>query len=196
MMNRRADSINRRTWVLLFILVSVTACATSAPESFHDPQMDFAALRTVAVMPFMNLTNDKLAGERVRDTFMTSLLSTGVVYVIPSGEVARGISRVAMANPADPSAEDIAKLTAMMQADAVITGVVREYGEVRSGQASAGVISVSMQMIEKETRKVVWTAATTKGGISTWDRLFGAGGRPMNELTEQAVNEIITKLLY
>jgi hypothetical protein len=153
-------------------------------------------LRSVSVMPFANLTNDKLAGERVRDTFMTSLLATGVVYVIPSGEVARGISRVRVANPADPNGEEISKLAAMLKVDAVITGVVREYREVRSGQASAGVISVSMQLLEKETRKVVWTAAATKGGISTWDRLLGGGGRPMNEITGQAVDEIINKLLY
>jgi hypothetical protein len=196
-MNRWANSIKLRTWLLCFILVSLMACATaSIPENYHDPEMDFAALRTVAVMPFANLTNDKLAGERVRDTFMTSLLSTGVVYVIPSGEVARGISRVRVANPTDPTGEEISKLAAMLQVDAVITGVVREYREVRSGQASAGVISVSMQMIEKETRKVVWTAASTKGGISTWDRLLGGGGRPMNEITGQAVDDIINKLLY
>ncbi len=196
-MNRWANCIKLRTWVLHVILVSLMACATAGiPENYHDPEMDFAALRAVAVMPFANLTNDKLAGERVRDTFMTSLLATGVVYVIPSGEVARGISRVRVANPADPNGEEISKLAAMLKIDAVITGVVREYREVRSGQASAGVISVSMQMLESQTRKVVWTAASTKGGISTWDRLLGGGGRPMNEITGQAVDEIINKLLY
>jgi hypothetical protein len=55
---------------------------------------------------------------------------------------------------------------------------------------------MSMQMIESNSRKVVWTASTTQGGISTWDRLFGGGGRPMNEITEQAVNDIIKKLFY
>jgi len=175
----------------------MVACATSGiSENYHDPEMDFAALRTIAVMPFANLTNDKQAGQRVRDTFMISLMATGVVYVIPAGEIDRGISRIKLVNPISPSGEDIAKLSSIVKADAVITGVVREFGFVRSGQASAGVISMSMQMMEGKSRKVVWTAATTKGGISTWDRLFGGGGRPLNEITEQAVNDIIKKLLY
>jgi hypothetical protein len=58
------------------------------------------------------------------------------------------------------------------------------------------VISVSTQMIEKETRKVTWSASTTKGGISIWDRLFGSGGQPMEDVTQAAVDDLIKKLFY
>ena len=197
MMNKCRNHIHPEAHILLFILVAMAACATSdISENYHDPEMDFSALRTIAVMPFENLTADKQAGRRVRDTFMTSLMATGVVYVIPAGEINRGILRLQIQNPISPAGEDIAKLSSLIRADAVITGVVREFGLVRSGQASAGVISISMQMVESQSRKVVWTASTTQGGINTWDRLFGGGGRPMNEITEQAVNDIIKKLFY
>ena len=79
-------------------------------------------------------------------------------------------------------------------ADAVITGTLREYGEVRSGPASANVISLSVQMMEAETGKVVWSASSTKGGISAADRLFGGGGKPMNAVTQEAVDDLIDKL--
>jgi hypothetical protein len=181
--------------ILSLLLASFTACATSGISTdFHDPEMDFGALRTVAVMPFENLARDKLAGERVRDTFANSLLATGAVYVIPTGEVARGVARAGLLNPAAPSLEEIVKLAGIIKVDAVITGVVREYGEVRSGAASANIISVSLQMIEIQTRKVVWTASSSKGGISIWDRLFGSGGEPMNAITGAAVNELLDKL--
>jgi hypothetical protein len=130
----------------------------------------------------------------VRDTFANSLLATGAVYVIPTGEVARGVARAGLLNPAAPSLEEIVKLAGIIKVDAVITGVVREYGEVRSGAASANIISVSLQMIEIQTRKVVWTASSSKGGISIWDRLFGSGGEPMNAITGAAVNELLDKL--
>lgn len=193
-----AKSMNFRTIILLFILILMVACTTGSDisENYHDPDMDFGLLRTVAVMPFANLTTDRLASARVRNTFMTSLFATGVVYVIPSGEIARGIKRSAIENPTAPSADDIAKIAAILKADAVITGVVNEYGQVRSGTTTANVISVSLQMIEKESRKVVWTASTTKGGVSTMDRLFGGGGRPMEDVTEAAINDLINKLFY
>jgi hypothetical protein len=181
-----------------FIAVFLVACGSkyNVSENYHDPNVDFSLLRTIAVMPFSNLTSEKLAAERVRNTFMNSLLSTGVLYVIPAGEVARGISRAGIDNPWAPSGEDVNKFAAIVGADSVITGVVMEYGEVRSGAVSANVISLSMQMIEKDSRKVIWSAATTKGGISIWDRLFGGGGQPMEDVTQAAVDDIINKLFY
>ena len=185
-----------RLWMVTVLFVTYAGCATPSPESYHDANMDFSVLRSVAVMPFENLSGQQLAGERVRNTFMSSLLATGVIYVIPAGEVARGIDRAALTNPTAPSSEDIAKLAAIVRADAVITGVVKEYGSVRSGNTLANVISVDMQMIEKESRKIVWSASTTKGGISMWDRLLGGGGQPMNDVTKAAVDDIINKLLH
>ncbi len=181
--------------VLPCLYLSLTACAAPPPPTtYHDPDMDFASLRSVAVMPFENLSRDKLAAERVRDTFINNLLATTSLYVIPPGEVARGSTRLALDKPATPSAEDILKLAVIIKADAVITGVVREYGEIRSGTTSANVISISVQMYEVQTGTVVWAASSSQGGISTWDRLFGGGGKPMNDVTEAAVDDIINKL--
>jgi hypothetical protein len=185
--------------MLPLALLWVVACnggSTNVSENYHDPDIDFALLRTIAVMPFDNLSTDRMAAARVRNTFMTSLLATGVVYVIPSGEVVRGIKRAGIENPVIPSPDEVAKLAAIIKADAVITGAVNEYGQVRSGTTTANVISVSLQMMEKESRKVIWTAATTKGGISAWDRLFGGGGKPMEDVTEAAINDLINKLFY
>jgi len=184
-----------RKLVLAGLLFSLSACAASNPSTtYHDPNMDFALLRTVAIMPFQNFTGDKMAGERVRDTFYSSLLSTGAVYLIPPGEVARGISRAGITNPAEPSTAEIAKIAAIINADAFITGAVKEYGVVRSGSTSANVISLSVQMMEAQSKKVVWSASTSKGGISTWDRLLGGGGEPMNKVTKAAVDELIARL--
>ena len=156
--------------------------------------MDFAALRTVAVMPFENLTNIRQAGERVRDTFVNNLLSTGALYVLPTGEVARGISRSGMTNPAKPSVEEIARFGAIVKVDAVITGVVKEYGEVRSGSSTGNIISIDMKMFDVQSKKIIWTGSSTKGGISFKDRLLGSGGRPMNDVTEMAINDILNQL--
>jgi len=89
----------------------------------------------------------------------------------------------------------VVKLGAFLKADAVITGVVREYGEVRSGTSVANVISMSIQLIETGTGKIVWSASSTKGGISFWNRLFGGGGQPLNKVTEQAVDALMDKLV-
>ena len=177
---------------LAFLLL--IACAGSR-STYIDPNMDFGAVKSVAVMPFTSLAKDLIVAERVRDVFINRLLATGAVYVVPVGEVARGVARAEVQNPSALSPEEAVKLGGIIKVQAVITGTVREYGEVRSGTSSANIISVSLQMIEAQTGKVVWTDSSTRGGISIWDRLFGGGGKPMNKVTEKAVNDLIYRLL-
>jgi len=178
--------------VVSLSLVLVAGCATD--DAYFEPNMDFGSLQSVAVLPFQNLTREDFAAERVRDAFATMLIATGAVYVLPPGEVARGISRIGRFLPEGPSIEQITQLAGVLDVDAVITGVVTEYGPVRSGATSANVISVSLRMIEKNTGLVVWSASTTKGGITIWDRLVGGGGEPMSTVTVEAVDELLDKL--
>ena len=181
--------------VLVVLGMSVSVGSAQVTDVYRDPNMDFGSIKTVAVMPFANLARDQVVAERVRDVFINRLLSTEAVYVLPVGEVARGIAKTELLNPSAPSPEEAVKLGAFLKADAVITGVVREYGEVRSGTTSANVISMSIQLIEAGTGKVVWSASSTKGGISFWNRLFGGGGQPLNIVTEEAVDALFDKLL-
>lgn len=184
-----------------YILLSVFLLYSCAllprqQDTYVDANMDFGAIQTVAVLPFANLTTDNLGTQRARDAFMNHLLSTEALYVLPSGEVSRALSLAVTNNPVAPSIEEIKRIKGIIKVDAIITGVLREYGPVRSGSTGANVISLSLQMIETETGKVIWSASSTKGGIDFWDRLFGGGGKPMNDVTEDAVNELIDKLFH
>jgi hypothetical protein len=180
--------------VLFLTLVFVTGCTTTRSDVYHDEKMDFGAIQNVAVMPLANFARESLAAERVRDVFINRLLSTGALYVLPVGEVAKGIAKAEIMVPSAPSPEEIVKLGAAIKVQAVFTGAVLEYGEVRSGTAAANVISVNLQMVETQTGRVVWSGASTKGGISASDRLFGGGGQPMDYVTEQAISDLIKKL--
>ena len=162
-------------------------------EQFRNAEMDFGSIQTVAVMPLQNLSKDTLAGDRVKDVFIASLLATGGMYVLPPGEVARGIGSAGIANPTAPTPDEVIKLCKQLKIDGVITGTVREYGEVRSGSTAANAIAMGMQMFEGQTGKVIWSATTTQGGIGMMDRLFGGGGETMNKVTEKAVNDLISK---
>ena len=180
---------------LAAMAISASVCTAQVSDVFRDPRMDFGSIQTVAVVPFTNLARDQVVAERVRDVFINRLLSTEAVYVLPVGEVARGIAKLEILNPSSPTPEDVVKLGAFLKADAVITGVVREYGEVRSGSTTANIISMSIQLIEAGTGRIVWSASSTKGGISFWDRLIGGGGQPLNRVTEQAIDALFDKLL-
>lgn len=184
-----------KTLLFLILILSAISCASSPKQTYYfNPDMDFGSIKTAAIMPLENMTREQLAADRVRDVFTNLLLSGSDIYVVPPGEVARGVLITGIANSVNPAPEEIIKLAAVIKVDVVITGAVREYGEVRSGTSSANMISVNLQMIESATGKIIWTASTTKGGISIWDRLFGGGGKPMNDVTEEAANDLIKKI--
>ncbi len=186
--------IRKRNILLILMIVWIAACSRATSNVFRDPNMDFGVIQNVAVMPFANQTREQTAADRVRDVFVNKLLFTGGLYATPLGEVKRGIMRAGITDPTIPSPEEVVKFAGIVKVDAVITGTVKEYGEVRSGTAVSNAISISMQMLEAQTGRVVWSAASTKGGVSIGDRLFGGGGEPMNDITEKAVNDIIDKL--
>lgn len=162
--------------------------------TFHDPNMDFSQIQRVAVMPFANLTPTTPAGERVRDVFMTMLQATGSFYVIPAGEVSRGVSRSRVQNPAQPSPEEFTAFGKEAKVEVVFTGTVREYGEVRSGSTTANAVAISVQMVETQSGRIVWSASSTQGGVTASDRLLGGRGEPLNAITERAVRDLIDKL--
>jgi polysaccharide biosynthesis protein PelC len=178
---------------LVLLLLALSACG-SRGKHYQDPNMDFGAIRTVAVLPFSNLSRDNLAAERVRDVFASTLLATGAVYVVPYGEVIRAVGKSGVVLAPTPAVEEVLKLGTALKADAVLLGVVKEYGEVRSGSASSNVVSLSIQLLETATGKVVWSGATTKGGVTMKDRLLGGGGTPLNHVTEAAVDDLLEQM--
>ncbi len=179
---------------LLGLLLAAGCAGTGATRTYVDKNMDFGALKAVAVLPLVNLTRDTQGADRARDVFATQLLATNAVYVVPQGEVARALAKAAVANPAAPTVEEVQKLGTLLKVDAVVTGTLKEYGEVRSGTAAANAISLSLQLQECGTGKVVWSGASTRGGIGFKDRLFGGGGEPLNAITEAAVNDLLDQL--
>jgi polysaccharide biosynthesis protein PelC len=177
----------------LFLVVLV-ASACAPPRRFHDANMDFGSVKTVAILPFQNLSRENTAAEQVRDTLFAALLATKAVYVLPPGEVSRAIARVGVTNPTTPTVEEATRLGTLLKVDGLITGVVREFGEIRSGGGSAPVVSLSAQMIEASSGKVVWSGTSTRGGLTITDRLLGSGGRPTNPVTEAAVDDLLDQL--
>ena len=181
--------------VAFFVLLPFLACSSAGTyDVYHSENMDFGSIQTVAVLPFANLTRDMYAADRVRDVFTTMLLATRGMYVISPGEVARAIGSAGITIPSNPSGDDVKKLASALKADAVFTGVVREYGDVRSMSTSANIISISLQLREAQAGKVVWSASSTQGGIGMKERMLGGAGEPLNIITEKAVNEILNKL--
>ena len=76
MMMKRSKVTGGAFALLLLLLLAVAGCAGPG-VSHHDPMEDFGSIKTVAVLPFANLSKEDAAAPRVRDPFCPMLLATG-----------------------------------------------------------------------------------------------------------------------
>ena len=69
------------TWIVLALVLA--GCAKKrlrgGESVFHDPNMDFGLIQSVAVLPFEDLSSSSKGGESVRETFSTMLQASEAV---------------------------------------------------------------------------------------------------------------------
>src|SRR3982751_2644363 len=70
--------------------LSVAGCRTAGTQYLH-PNMDLAAVRTVAVLPFENLTSDRVSADKVQKIFLTEVLAMGTFTVVEPGAVVKAL---------------------------------------------------------------------------------------------------------
>ncbi|MDP2277824.1 MAG: penicillin-binding protein activator LpoB [Nitrospirota bacterium] len=157
--------------------------------------MDFGAVKRVAVLPLDNLTNERYAGEIVRQVVIGELLASGLVDVIVPGEVIAAIDKIGSSKSTSSFTEEqIKTLGSSLKVQAVILGSVERFGEVRVGNISAPEISITLMMADTSSGSIVWSATRTSGGASFMARHFGARSDTMSESVLKVVRETLRTL--
>lgn len=153
---------------LLVISLAFTACA-GGPRTYLNPEADMSFYQKVGVVPFINLTADRFAGEKMTSTFVTELLITEKFDVIERGEFDHAVRQVLSSTSGSSSSEmTAAQLKAVGEqagVNGIIEGVVKEYEMIRLGQGTYPLISLSVKLVDAPTGRVVWESSySTRGG--------------------------------
>lgn len=178
--------------ILIFFMIS--GCRSSTPTYHISQDIDFSFYKTVAVMPLENFTNDRFAGEIVRQVIISELLASGLVDVIVPGEVMRAVNELGITSLSSLNANEIKALGTALKVEAIIMGSVEEYGETRMGSISAPQVTVTMMMADIGTGSIVWSITNTRGGASFMARHFGARHETISETVLLLVRESIQTL--
>lgn len=164
-------------------------------STYHISQdMDFGSVKRVAVLPLDNLTNERYAGEIVRQVVISELLASGLVDVIVPGEVIAAIDKMGSKSISSLTEEQIKTLGSSLKVQAVIFGSVGKFGEVRVGNISAPEISITLMMADTSSGSIVWSATRTSGGAGFMARHFGARSDTMSESVLKVVRETLRTL--
>jgi TolB-like protein len=185
------------TAFLPLITISLLGCAAARHTTYLDPQFDFGSVERVAVVPFENLTSDQGSGRYITRLFFTELLAQKVFDVVEPGEVSAYLaSHQGLADKsAELSIEQIKDMAKALNIQAIIFGSVGESSELRNGNTSSHVVSISARMVNTETGSTVWSSSVNTSGPGAVARLFGVGETTRGNASRDAVQKLISTLV-
>ncbi|SNR70335.1 hypothetical protein [Desulfurobacterium atlanticum] len=163
-----------RKMVFIFVIFTsfIFGCASNQGSiNYFVKPKSASKITRVAVLPFMNLTTDKFAGERARDFVITALLEKGI-DVVPKGAVDREVKRLGVPSGFFFDVNDLRVLADVLKVNGFVQGSVDEYKIERRGTYAYPVVAVTLKVLDTNGN-VVWQASGVKSYYSTVGRLFG-----------------------
>ncbi len=181
-------------WILLTMFI-VSGCGGKGTPAFYiSHDIDFSFIKKVAVLPLDNLTNERFAGDTIRQVVISELLASGLVDVACPGDAIAAIETLKL-KPGQPlSADQIKAVGKALKVQAVVLGAVNKFGEVREGNVSAPEVAITLMMADTSSGSIIWSVTKTRGGAGFLARHFGARSETMSETMLKVVRESLQTL--
>ncbi len=179
----------------VLLLAAALAAGCGAPQQYVKTDADLGAITAVAVVPFENVTTDKLCAERVHKLFLTELLNFDAFRVAEPGQTLRAMRREQL-EPGTLTPEEMKKLGEQLKVQALFLGAVLEYDEGRAGgSAPSPRVRLQFRLVDAETGTTLWSVTRTRGGTTVAGRLFGIGGETAASLAQSMIRDALAELI-
>jgi TolB-like protein len=191
----RSDCRMRRATAAAAVVGMLAVGCRSAGTRYLHPNVDLAALKTAAVLPFENLTADRTAADKVQKIVVTELLALEVFEVVEPGTVVKAMRAERAESVEALGPAELQKVGAAVKADVLFLGAVVDFADNRSGSTPAPEVTVQLRMVETQSGVTVWSVSRTRSGAGAMARLFGIGGDSVTEAARQLVRDELRTLL-
>ena len=198
------------TICILLAMFEYLGCSHLKGKVYINPNVNFRFIKKVAVLPFENLSQDRFAGKKMRDIFVTTLLASEVVDVVELGDVLQVMNTFGIVTdqeqpmlvvqeqkPTDTITKDNARaLGQALGVQGIIMGSVEEYGIVRSTSGPYPEVSLTLRMMDPKTGSIIWAVSHTEKGSRILSSILGVGEETVTETAFKASKEITNTLVY
>lgn len=171
----------------IVILFAALGCST-VKEVYLNPLADADSIKRVAILPFMNLTNDNQATFTIEEGFLIELLKIGTISVNNPGEVRKAVELEGL-RPGSVDRATLEKIGKQLGCNAVLVGTVSLFDK------STPEVSISSQLIDVESGEIIW--ASTMGSVGRTDLpTFGIGETTsVRRLTQAIIKEMVRSMM-
>lgn len=174
------------------LLIFMCGCGVG-PKYYTKPEFELNNFKRVAVLPFDNFTSDEYAGEKIRRSVITELLSRGVDVIEP-GEVTRALRELKVKSLGTIKMADTQSIAKTLGVETVMMGSVEAFGISKGISVSYPEVSINLMLIEASSGNIIWSVWHTAGGASFWTRHFGSESITLSEAANKVVKEAIDTL--
>ena len=188
---------NHLQWLLIAVAIAVlcAGCGTTTHQTrFMHANADLGAIKTVAVLPFDSLAQDRTSGDKVQKVFYLELLSLEVFDVTEPGQVNK-IMRGSGATVDALGPADYQKIGKDLGVDGLFVGSVVDFAEGHSGSTPTPEITIQLRLIETHSGTTIWSVGQSRSGAGVSTRLFGVGGESLTEASRRVVRRALGTLL-
>ena len=143
-----------------------TACAAEdrfAPSVRYRSDLVDGSRRTVAVLPFVNETPRRRAGDVLSDTFLRALSATGEFEVAEPGAVREALLGRRVVMEGGVSLDTARVVIDAIDADLVLAGYVRDLAEDAGGGAPPRVEFTAL-LLDRRSEEIVWEVSSSHTG--------------------------------
>ncbi len=180
--------------VLLISLLFYAGCGHSYNRFFVGWPEGISRMKSVAVMPFENLTAFPNAGEIVSELFTSELYSSGKFKVLESEQIKRMLDEKGIEFPKVIDRSFAQEIGNVLGVDGVFIGSVSEYWyrirmeETREEEPAVG---FNVRLVDTKTGAVIWAASCSRSSYS----VFVYQRDSLNRVAQIIAKKMIKKLI-
>jgi TolB-like protein len=177
------------------VIILFLGCSTSFKNPVYSTltqEKEGVNIKRVGVLPFINESGRRGAGEIVANTFITMIFKSGIFSVEEKGNIERFLLNEKVKNINAMDTEQLKKLGERLRVDALFIGVVEEFsGSDKSDRSIIPVVGIRVRLIDVKTGRILWMVRHKRNG-DDYISVFSFGKiRSVSTLTKKVISEVI-----
>ena len=190
---------NNSIFLLVVAILSITfsgGCSSIETYSYFSRVQESLDVKKVGVLPFMNESGRRGAGEIVTNIFIAMIFKDGIFQVEERGNIEKFLIRNKLKALKKVDMKQLKKLGERLNLDAVFIGTVEEFSGGDQGRSlRTPAVSIRIRLVNVKTGKILWMVHHRKTG-DDYIKVFEIGKiRSVSSLTKIVLSETIDSII-
>jgi len=180
--------------LVMGISMVLVGCAGPSVNGYLRPDVTISQIKSIAVIPFDNISGHPDAGKKVNNLLLTELVRTELFRIADIGEVESSLRRLRIRTAAEIDLLKLRTLGEQLQVQTIIVGSIDEYELRQERRGTVPVVAINARMLEVQTGDILWAVSHMHDGDDR-EKIFGFGRViSLSQLAQIVVLEVVESL--